>query len=259
MSTDLVRFESGTVARVTLDDPPMNLLRPEMLANLGARMEEALCDERVRVIVLTGEGHRAFTAGFDINVFTGIEDASGAEDLARIGQAITLAIESAPKPVIAAINGLCLGGGNELAMACHFRIAASSARFGQPEIKLGLIPGFGGTQRLPRLIKRNEALRLILTGEIISADRALRLGLIDEVVEDANLMQAVEHLAGQFTWSSPSAAAAALAAWRHSEDEIREGLAAEAKLFGTVMSSPDSREGISAFLEKRRPKFTTQS
>lgn len=257
MSPDLVRYEAGPVARVILDDPPMNLLSPEMLVQLGARIDEALGDERVRVIVLTGEGVRAFTAGFDIKVFTEIEDASGAEDLARTGQAITIAIESACKPVLAAINGLCLGGGNELAMACHFRVAGSSARLGQPEIKLGLIPGFGGTQRLPRLIKRNEALRLILTGEMISADQGLRLGLIDQVVDDADLTQAVDRLANQFLESSPSAVAAALAAWRHSEDEIREGLAAEAKLFGSALSSSDGREGVRAFREKRRPRFTT--
>ena len=259
MSADLVRYEAGPVACVTLDDPPMNLLRPEVLAQLGARIHEALADERVRVIILTGEGNRAFSAGFDIKVFTEIADASGAENLASTGQAITLAIESAPKPVIAAINGLCLGGGNELAMACHFRIAASSARFGQPEIKLGLIPGFGGTQRLPRLIKRNEALRLILTGEMISADQALGLGLIDEVVADGDLTQAVERLAAPFVAGSPSAVTAALAAWRHSEDEIQQGLAAEARLFGAAFGSSNGREGVNAFLEKRRPRFTAQS
>lgn len=257
MNADLVQYEPGAIARLTLDDPPMNLLRPEMLVQLGAKIEDALADEQVRVIVLTGEGGRAFSAGFDIKVFTEIEGSSAAENLAKTGQAITLGIECASKPVIAAINGLCLGGGNELAMACHFRIAASSARLGQPEIRLGLIPGFGGTQRLPRLIKRNKALRLILTGEMISADEALRLGLIDEVVADGDLTQAVDRLARQVVASSPSAVAAALAAWRHSEEKIQLGLAAEAKLFGSALSSPDGREGVNAFLEKRRPRFTT--
>lgn len=237
----------------------MNLLSPEMMTRLGTRIEEALADRQVRVIVLTGKGQRAFSAGMNIKVFTEIEDASAGEELARNGQALTLAIESASKPVIAAINGLCLGGGNELAMACHFRIAARSSRLGQPEIKLGLIPGYGGTQRLPRLTKRNEALRLVLTGEMISADEALRLGLIDEVVEDGDLAQAVDRLAGQFIESSPLAVEAALAAWRHSEDEIQVGLAAEAKLFGSTLNSADGREGINAFLEKRRPRFTGQS
>lgn len=259
MNADLVRYEAGSVARVTLADPPMNLIRPEMLVQLGAQMGKALADERVRVIVLTGEGDRAFSAGFDIRVFAEIEDAPAAESLATMGQAITIAIESADKPVIAAINGLCLGGGNELAMACHFRLAASSARLGQPEIKLGLIPGFGGTQRLPRLIKRGQALKLILTGEMISADRALRLGLIDEVVEDGGLAQAVDALADQLAGSSPSAVAAALAALRYPENETREGLAAEAKLFGATFAGFDGREGVNAFLEKRKPRFKSQS
>ncbi len=258
MKANLVRYEAGPIARITLDDPPMNLLRPKIVVQLGAKIDEALADEHVRAIVLTGAGKRAFTAGFDIKVFTEIEGASAAEHLARAGQAITIAIESASKPVIAAINGLCLGGGNELAMACHFRIATSNARFGQPEIKLGLIPGFGGTQRLPRLIKRNEALRLILTGETITADQAHCLGLVDEVVDDADLPHAVDRLASQFVASSRTAVAAALVAWRHSEGDLQAGLAAEAKLFGSAMDSADAREGIGAFLDKRRPNFTTQ-
>ncbi len=256
METMLVEYTPGPVAKITINNPPVNLLSRQVIGQLHSAVDEALSDERVRVITVTGAGERAFSAGADVKEFVGIAGPAAAEEYASSGQALMTAFDTATKPVIAAINGVCLGAGNELAMACHFRIAARSARFGQPEIKLGIIPGFGGTQRLPRLIKRSEALRLILTGDTIDAEAALRLGLVDQVVEDGELMSTVEGLADHLIESSATAVAAALTAWRLSAGNLQDGLAMEAKLFGQVMSSADAREGISAFLEKRRPRFT---
>jgi enoyl-CoA hydratase len=212
-------------------------------------------DEGVRVILLTGAGDKAFAAGADINEVAATDAGSG-EVLARRGQGVFLLIETCGKPVIACINGYALGGGCELALACTIRIASDKARMGQPEVKLGLVPGYGGTQRLPRLVGQAAALKLMLTGEMIGAAEALRIGLVNEVTTPELLMERGEEIAKAMVAMAPLAIAGCLEAVRRgAEVGLEEGLAIEAEIFGRLCGTEDKAEGTAAFLEKRAAKW----
>lgn len=233
----------------------LNALNRDVLAALDQALAEGRKERGVRVVVITGVGEKAFVAGADIAEFQGLTTAQ-AQDLARRGQQLFATIEGFPKPVIAAVNGFALGGGCELAMACHLRVASSNARFGQPEVKLGLIPGYGGTQRLPRLVGRGRALELLLTGEMIDAVTAHAWGLVNRVVEPGQLVETVQHLAAQLMNVSPAAVRRCLEAVAQGADcPMDKALEAEAALFGLCFGSPDVREGTEAFLAKRPPRF----
>ena len=247
----------GPVATVTLNRPEvLHALNAQMLDDLETVFTLLAANPAVRAIVITGAGPKAFAAGADIAELSKIDAASG-EQLALRGQAVFRKIETCGKPVIAAIHGFALGGGCELAMACTLRIASDSARLGQPEIKLGLIPGFGGTQRLPRLVGRSAALKLILTGEMIPATEALRIGLVDEVVPAADLLARVHALASSLAALPPLAVAAAIEVVDAGEGlPLQQALALEASSFGRLNTSADKHEGVAAFLEKRPATFT---
>jgi enoyl-CoA hydratase len=238
-----------SIATITINRPAVrNALNVATVDELGAAFEQAGKDPAVRVVILTGAGDKAFAAGADIAEIAKLDEASGRE-FSRRGQQVFGSIESLGKPVIAAVNGYALGGGCELAMACTIRIAADSAVFGQPEVKLGLIPGYGGTQRLPRLIGKSRALRLLLTGETLPAMEALLLGLVDEVVPAEMLLSKAEALARQIAANAPLAVKYCIEAVNRGE------FGEEAALFGKVCGTEDMKEGTGAFLEKRASQF----
>jgi enoyl-CoA hydratase len=245
------------VARVTLN-------RPEVLHALNAKVFNELeqvfmtlaGDPGVRVILLTGAGEKAFAAGADINEIGRLDVATG-EAKSRRGQEVFRIIETCGKPVIACINGFALGGGCELAMACTMRLASETARMGQPEVKLGLIPGYGGTQRLPRLVGQSMALKLLLTGEMIGAAEALRIGLVDEVIPANQLMRRAEELAKTIVGMAPLAIAACLEAVRWGGGlRLEAATDVEAEIFGRLCGTADKAEGTKAFLEKRAAVWT---
>jgi enoyl-CoA hydratase len=246
------------LATVTLNRPKvLNALNAAMLRELDELFAALAVDDTVRVILLRGAGGKAFAAGADISELTEVDAASG-ELLAGRVHRIFRRIETLGKPVIACIEGFALGGGCELAMACTLRLAASTARLGQPEIKLGLIPGYGGTQRLPRLVGPGAALKMILTGAVIDAAEALRIGLVDEVIPGGTeeLALAAQALAKQLASMPPLAVAAAIEAVdRGAGLPLDEALALEATLFGRLCATEDKREGTRAFLEKRAPTW----
>jgi enoyl-CoA hydratase len=249
MYQHLLYSTQDSVATVTVNRPSVrNALNVATVQELGAAFEQAEMDPAVRVVILTGAGDKAFAAGADISEIAALGESSGA-DFSRRGQLVFDAIESLGKPVIAAVNGYALGGGCELAMACTVRLASENAVFGQPEVKLGLIPGYGGTQRLPRLIGASRAFRLLLTGETISADEAYAFGLVDEVVPASTLMERAQVLARQITANAPLAVKYCIEAVNRGE--FRQ----EAELFGKVCATEDMKEGTRAFLEKRAPQF----
>lgn len=240
------------VAIVTINRPPVNALNSKTLADLSTAMASLKDEAGVRAIVLTGAGEKSFVAGADINELAVLSPVAGKEH-ARHGQQIFDAIEQLGKPVIAAINGFALGGGCELAMACTLRMAADTARFGQPEINLGLIPGYAGSQRLPRLVGKGVALEILLTGDMITAQRAYEIGLVNRVVPAAELMAEAKKLAHTLASKAPIAVRYILDAVHHGLDTpLAQGEYLETSLFGTIASSEDMREGTRAFLEKRK-------
>ncbi len=245
------------VAIVTIDRPPVNALNGKAMQELAEVFEELAQSPEVKVIVLTGEGkNNTFIAGADVKEIGGLKSSKEAEEIAKKGQGILDKIEKMKKPVIAGINSVCLGGGNELAMACHIRIASDRARFGQPEINLGIIPGFGGTQRLARLVGPSKARELILSGDMITAQEALRIGLVDRVVPDGELLRQTLGLAKKIASKGAVAIAHAQEAiFEGLKTSLEEGLDREAKFFGKIAETEDMKEGIRAFLEKRQPKF----
>jgi enoyl-CoA hydratase len=247
--------KKGSIAYVTVNRPKvLNALNTSTWADLQTAFEDAKADASVLGVILTGAG-KAFIAGADISELAHVE-AFDAEESSRFGQGVLDFIENLGKPVIAAINGFALGGGCETAMACTIRIAVEHARFGQPEVKLGLLPGGGGTQRLPRLVGKGRALQLILTGETISAQEAYRIGLVNEVVPAADLITRAETILKQIAANAPIAVKFSLqAANKGLETSQSEGLALEASYFGICAATEDKKEGTSAFLEKRAPKF----
>ena len=246
----------GQVALVTMNRPKvLNALNAQVFNDLERAFQLLAADSTLRVILLTGAGEKAFAAGADITELSRTDAVEG-ERLALRGQAVFRAIETCGKPVIACVNGFALGGGCELAMACTLRIASDSARMGQPEVKLGLVPGYGGTQRLPRLVGPSAALRLLLTGEMIPAAEASRIGLVDEVVPAGELMARGMALARQIAALAPLAVAGSIEAVnRGAALSLDKALALEAAIFGRLSATEDKREGVSAFLEKRPATF----
>jgi enoyl-CoA hydratase len=240
------------LAILTLNRPNvLNALNQAIFAELDAVFTELTASDSIRAILLTGAGDRAFAAGADIQELARVS-AAGGQQLAASGQRVLDRIEGCGKPVIACINGFALGGGCELAMACTLRLASETAKLGQPEAKLGLLPGYGGSQRLPRLIGKGAALKLLLTGEIISAAEAYRLGLVDEVLPPAELLPRAEKLALAIAANAPIAIRHTLAAVHAGYDlPLRQALELEASLFGLCCATEDKAEGTRAFLEKR--------
>jgi len=251
----LIDTQDG-IRTITVNRPDkLNALNSATLDALHQAFDEAAADAAVRVVVLTGAGEKAFVAGADISEMNGLTPVEG-RDFSLRGQRMMRRIERMPKPVIAAVNGFALGGGLELAMCCHLRIAADTAKVGQPEINLGLIPGFGGSQRLLRLTGRAATLELCLTGAPIGAERARELGIVNRVVAAADLQAETMKLAGQLANAAPLALRAMLDCVNiGGECAIEEGLEYESAQFGLVFSTDDMREGTGAFLEKRKPTF----
>jgi enoyl-CoA hydratase/carnithine racemase len=248
--------KKGPIAYVTINRPKvLNALNAKTISELRSAFEDARDDSEVRGVVFTGAGDKSFAAGADISEMAN-DTPLTAEKKTRSGQALTDLIENLGKPVIAAVNGFALGGGCELSMASTIRIAAETARFGQPEVKIGVMPGYGGTQRLPRLVGKGRALQLILSGEIIDAQEAYRLGLVNEVVPRANLIARVEALLNQIISNAPVGVKYSIEAVNKGLDaSLAEGLVLEASLFAICAGTEDKKEGTSAFLAKRAPKF----
>ena len=253
---NVIYDKKGSIAYVTLNRPKvMNALNKATISELRAAFEDARDDSAVRGVILTGSGEKAFAAGADIGEVAN-NTAVEAEEATRRGQALTDLIENLGKPVIAAVNGFALGGGCELAMSCSIRIAAESAKFGQPEVKLGVMPGYGGTQRMPRLVGRGRALKLILSGDIIDATEAYRIGLVDELVPAPQVIERAETVLKKIIANAPLSVKYSLEAVNKGlETSVAEGLVIEASLFAVCASTDDKKEGTSAFLEKRPPKF----
>jgi enoyl-CoA hydratase/carnithine racemase len=257
---DFIRYTiEDKVAVLVLDRPPVNALNEQALVELGAAIDELNANPEVKAIVITGGGQLAFAAGADIGLFGRIikeQDLAAGKAFLELGQHTFNKIEASNKPVIAAINGVCLGGGLELAMACHMRICGDRARLGQPEINLGIIPGWGGTQRLPRIVGPAKATEMILTGDQITAQQAMQLRLVNMVVPGGEVMRQAKGLAAKIANKSAVSTAAALTAIRTGLDAcLLDGLAAEREQLTKVVASDDAREGITAFLEKREAKF----
>src|SRR5579862_3465134 len=253
---NVVYDKKGPIGYVTLNRPKvMNALNKATINELKGVFEDARNDSAVHAVILTGAGEKAFAAGADIAEIAN-NTAVEAEEATRRGQALTDLIENLGKPVIAAVNGFALGGGCELAMACTIRIAAESAKFGQPEVKLGVMPGYGGTQRMPRLIGRGRALKLILSGEVIDASEAYRIGLVDEVEPDTHVIERAETVLKKIIANAPLSVKYALEAVNKGlETSLAEGLLIEASLFAVCASTEDKKEGTAAFLDKRAPTF----
>ncbi|UCD71287.1 MAG: enoyl-CoA hydratase/isomerase family protein [Syntrophobacterales bacterium] len=253
------RFVSYTIeenlAWVTIDNPPLNALNHALMDELSAVFKELEENENVLIVILQGGGERAFAAGADIKQFPTM-DQTGAEKFSSGGQDVFNQIENFKGPVIAAIQGFALGGGCELAMACDIRVASEDAKFGQPEINLALIPGYGGTQRMPRLIAPGKAKELIYTGEMIDAMEASRIGLADRVVKREDLLEEAKKLATKILAKGPLAVKAAKKAINEGLAlPLREGLKVESRYFGELFNTEDKNEGALAFLEKRKPIF----
>ncbi len=244
------------IATVTINRPDkLNALNARVLEELDVVFTAFATDPLVAAVIVTGAG-RAFVAGADIAEIAG-HDAAGLEQMSAKGQAIFNRIERLTKPVIAAVNGFALGGGCELALACHIRVASEHAKFGLPEVKLGLMPGYGGTQRLPRLVGKGRALRLILSGEQIDATEAYRIGLVDVLATAKTLHEEAKSLALQFAKNGPVAVARTIEAVNDGFDRLADdALALEARLFGSLGSTKDMAEGTAAFLAKRPAQFT---
>jgi enoyl-CoA hydratase len=253
---NLIYEERGPIAKITINRPDvLNALSRSTLDDLAGAVEEAGRSQAVRALIITGAGEKAFVAGADIRELSEL-DACGARAFARKGQHVFHQISWLGKPVIAAVNGFALGGGCELALACHIRIGSTKARLGQPEVKLGVIPGWGGTQRLPRLIGLGRALEVLLTGDPVGAEEALRIGLLNRVVEPDQLMPTCEAVAGKIVEQGPLAVRLTIdAAQRGLDGSLTNGILLEADLFGLAASSADWREGTTAFLSKRKPEF----
>jgi enoyl-CoA hydratase/carnithine racemase len=253
---NVVYEKRGALAYVTVNRPKvLNALNKATWVDLRTAFEDARDDLAVRGVILTGAGNKAFIAGADISELARVT-AFEAEQSSRFGQEVLDLIEDLGKPVIAAVNGFALGGGCEAAMACTIRVAVENAKFGQPEVKLGLVPGGGGTQRLPRLVGKGRALQLILSGEMISAQEAYRIGLVDEIVPATDLITRAEAILKQIAANAPIAVKLALEVTNKGlETSQSEGLLLEASYFGLCAATEDKKEGTSAFLEKRAPQF----
>ena len=252
--TLLTALDSG-ILTITINRPDkLNALNQTVLQELEVVMQNVYRDKEIKAAIITGQGTKAFVAGADIAEFVAVSDDDGAS-LAKKGQDIFFKIENCPKPVIAAVNGFALGGGCELAMACHFRIASDKAKFGQPEVNLGLIPGYGGTQRLPMLVGKGKAMELIMTGNMIDAVEAKELRLVNHITAPEELLNTTREIISVILMKSPVAVSKVIAAVNAAYDFKPNGFDEEIRLFGEVFASNDKREGTSAFIEKRKPSF----
>lgn len=257
MAEHITVERTAATAVVTVNRPDkLNALNAGIVDELHQTFRMLAGDEDIRGVILTGAGAKAFVAGADIGELAKMSPLSGI-GVSRAGQDAFRFIETMAKPVVAAVNGFALGGGLELALACHIRIAGENAKLGLPEVKLGIIPGYGGTVRLPRLVGRGRALELILTGEMIDAAEALRIGLVNRVVPPAELLPTAHALVAKITANGPVAVALAIEAVDHGYNSTTEdALRLESNLFGLLASTADMREGMAAFLEKRPARFT---
>ncbi|MCO6497330.1 MAG: enoyl-CoA hydratase/isomerase family protein [Chitinophagaceae bacterium] len=255
MDYTTILFEvTDGICTITINRPDkLNALNKTVFDELDNAMDRVYADDSIKGVIITGQGTKAFVAGADISEFLSVPEEKGAQ-LADRGQQVFFKIEDCPKPVIAAVNGFALGGGCELAMACHLRIASNNARFGQPEVNLGLIPGYGGTQRLTALIGKGKAMELMLTGAMIGADQALNLGLVNEVTTPEELIEKTTSMLKVIMSKSPVAVAKAIKAV-NAFNHTRGGFAEETRLFGEAFRSEDMKEGTAAFLEKRAANF----
>jgi enoyl-CoA hydratase len=257
MAYELLTFDvADRIATVTVNRPDkLNALNDALMAELGRAIDEAVGREDVGGVLLTGAG-RAFVAGADIAELAS-QNAIEGKARAERGQRTFRRFETSPKPTIAAVNGFALGGGCELAMACHIRLASDAAKFGQPEVKLGIVPGYGGSQRLPRLVGKGRALQLLLTGEMIDAAEALRIGLVNRVVPAAELLPCARTMLATILAQGPRAVAQCIEAVDRGLDMgLDDAIALEASYFGLLSATADKAEGMRAFLEKRAPTFT---
>jgi enoyl-CoA hydratase len=244
------------IATISIDRPDkLNALNERTIRELGEAVRAASSDDAVGGIIVTGVGQKAFVAGADIAELVKMGPVDGVQ-VSRLGQGVFREIELSRKPVVAAVNGFALGGGCELALACHLRVASENAKFGLPEVKLGIIPGYGGTLRLPRIVGKGRALELMLTAEMIDAQEAHRIGLANRVVPQEQLMDEVRKLMGTILRNGPVALGLAIeCATRGMEMSVDDGLALESNLFGLLAATGDMREGMNAFLEKRKAEF----
>ncbi len=249
-------ISENNIFTITIDRPDkLNALNKTVLAELDEAIQKVYDDEKIKAAIITGEGQKAFVAGADIAEFIEVGDSEGAS-LAKKGQDIFFRIENCPKPIIAAVNGFALGGGCELAMACHFRLASENAKFGQPEVNLGIMPGYGGTQRLTMLVGKGKAMELMMTGNMIDAGEAKELGLINYVTSSENLLKKTKEILHVILTKSPVAISKVIDAVNAYYNGDKNGFEEEVKLFGEVFTSDDKKEGTKAFIEKRKPVFT---
>lgn len=255
MYTTIFTEVSNLILTITINRPEkMNALNATVLLELYDAVNAGIKNDEVRSIIITGAGAKAFVAGADISEFTSLNKSEGAA-LAKKGQDIFFTIENSPKPIVAAVNGFALGGGCELAMSCHFRIASTNARFGQPEVNLGIMPGYGGTQRLTQLIGKGRATDLIISGNMIDAATALQYGLVNQVVPAEELLNTTRAILDTINLKAPIAVANCIKAINAVHDERTDGFELEVNLFGECFDTQDMKEGTSAFLEKRKPVF----
>jgi enoyl-CoA hydratase len=253
--TNILSVTASAICTITVNRPDkLNALNHQTIQEIGQAVKAAEKDPAVRVIILTGAGPKAFVAGADIAEFSGFNEEQGAR-LSKDGHDVFNAIEACSKPVIAAVNGFALGGGCELAMSCHLRVASDNARFGQPEVKLGLIPGYGGTQRLVRLIGASKAMELLMTADMIGAEEAKALGLVNHVTTPGQLLEKCHELADKIIKQAPLAIAGIIACVNAYNAEGVDGFSAEIREFGKCFVTEDFKEGAGAFLEKRTPVF----
>jgi enoyl-CoA hydratase len=253
--TILTAIENGTMI-ITINRPDkMNALNKDVIGELGQALDEVYSNVDIQSAIITGAGEKAFVAGADISEFLSL-DADGGAALAQRGRELVFdKIEHCSKPIVAAVNGFSLGGGCELAMACHFRLAATNAKFGQPEVNLGLIPGYGGTQRLTRLIGKGKAMELTLTGDMIGAEEAKALGLVNYVVTQEELLPKTKEILQKIHTKSPMAVAKAISLINDAANCDPNGFDNEVRLFGESFGTSDMIEGTTAFMEKRKPVF----
>ena len=255
MYSTLLSEITNDICTITINRPEkLNALNKLVIEELSAAIDEVYKSSNIRSAIITGAGEKAFVAGADISEFHELSQEQGMA-MAKRGQDLFTRIENSPKPIIAAVNGFALGGGCELAMSCHFRIVSENARFGQPEVNLGLIPGYGGTQRLPQLIGKGRTLELLLSGNVIDASTALSYGLVNHVCASGELMNAARSILGTINSKAPVAIAKCIEVVNAAFDKELNGYDLEIKAFGQCFATEDLKEGAKAFLEKRKPQF----
>lgn len=256
MYTTLLTGSSEGILTITINRPDkLNALNKEVINDLSAALTEVYSNKDIKAVILTGAGPKAFVAGADISEFATL-DAEGGRTLASQGQEFVFnKIQNCPKPIVAAVNGFALGGGCELAMACHFRLAANNAKFGQPEVNLGLIPGYGGTQRLTQLVGKGKAMELMMTGATINATEALQLGLVNYVTSAENLLPETTNLLNIIVAKAPLAIGKIIALTNMAATGNPAGYSEEIKAFGQLFETADAKEGAAAFMEKRKAAF----